>query len=192
MKVRIFYYNLFTIMELQIIKTKIHEIRGMRVMLDFDLALMYSVENKRLKEQVKRNIERFPADFMFQLTDTEWKEVVANCDHLLPSAKFTAVKPYAFTQEGVAMLSGVLRSSTAIQVNINIMRAFVAFRQLAYSNENTQQELNNIKSQIRELIEDVESLNKDHENYETHFDDIYLALAQLAEKKNETRRRIGF
>ncbi len=94
-------------MELQVIQNKIYEIRGERVMLDFDLAEMYGVQTKRLKEQVRRNIERFPDDFMFELTKNEWKEVVANCDHKL---KYSHIAPIAFTQEGVAMLSSVLRS----------------------------------------------------------------------------------
>jgi hypothetical protein len=97
-------------MELQLIQNKIYVLRGIRVMLDFDLALLYRVENRRLKEQVKRNIERFPSDFMFQLTKLEWQEVVAICDNLPENIKYSPVTPLAFTQEGVAMLSGVLRS----------------------------------------------------------------------------------
>jgi preprotein translocase subunit SecA len=90
--------------------------------LDFDLAEIYQVPTKRLKEQVKRNIERFPNDFMFQLSDEEWKELVANCDQLPNSIKHSYIIPLAFTQEGVAMMSGVLRSQKAIRENIKIMR----------------------------------------------------------------------
>jgi len=118
-------------MELQLIQSKIFDLRGLRVILDFDLAQLYEVKNFRLKEQVKRNIERFPSDFMFQLTKQEWQELIAICDNLPENAKYSPVTPYAFTQEGVAMLSGILRSPVAIQVNINIMRAFVAIRQFA-------------------------------------------------------------
>ena len=111
-------------MELQIIQSKIHEIRGQRVMLDFDLAEMYNVQTKRLKEQVRRNINRFPDDFMFQLVKEEWIELVANCDRLPNNIKHSAVTSFAFTEQGVAMLSSVIHSPEAIQVNISIMRAF--------------------------------------------------------------------
>ena len=97
-------------MELPVIQNKIYEIRGFRVMFDFDLASLYNLQNRRLREAVKRNIERFPGDFMFELTKQEWTEVVAICDNLPENAKFSPVTPYAFTQEGVAMLSGILRS----------------------------------------------------------------------------------
>lgn len=170
-------------MELPVIQNKIHEIRGFRVMFDFDLAELYDVKNFRLKEQVKRNIERFPGDFMFQLTKAEWTEVIAICDNLPENAKFSPVTPYAFTQEGVAMLSGILRSPLAIQVNINIMRAFVVIRNYALATSNTEKELIEMKKQIKALTEDMESLGKDHEEYDKHFDDIYIALSELASKK---------
>ena len=182
-------------MELQLIQSKIYELRGLRVMLDFDLAQLYDVKNLRLKEQVKRNIERFPSDFMFQLTKQEWQELIANCDNLPENAKFSPATPFAFTQEGVAMLSGVLRSPLAIQVNINIMRAFVVIRQYAIASTNTEKELVELKKQIKSLCEDVESLGKDHEEYDQHFDDIYLALSQLAAKQkqnNKPQNPIGF
>lgn len=86
-------------MELQVIQNKIYEIRGQRVMLDFDLASLYQVETKRLKEQVKRNIERFPDDFMFILTQNEWTELVANCDQLPKTLKHSYIKPSAFTEK---------------------------------------------------------------------------------------------
>lgn len=98
-------------------------------MLDFDLAEMYGIETKRLKEQVRRNMERFPSDFMFQVSGYEWNQLVANCDQLPPNMKHASAMPFAFTEQGVAMLSGVLRSPQAIEVNINIMRAFVRMRQ---------------------------------------------------------------
>ncbi len=92
-------------------------------MLDFHLAMLYNVETRVLKQQVKRNIERFPDDFMFQLTVIEWKELITNCDNL-GAMKFSPSFPYAFTEQGIAMLSGILRSSKAIKINISIMRAF--------------------------------------------------------------------
>jgi hypothetical protein len=123
--------NINDVAEFSIIRSKIYEIREQRVMLDFDLAEMYEVETKRLKEQVRRNIERFPEDFMFQLTKEEWNELVAICDQLPKNLKHSYIVPIAFTQEGIAMLSGVLRSQKAIQENIKIMRAFVFLRKYA-------------------------------------------------------------
>lgn len=165
-------------MELQIIQNRIYEIRGLNVMLDFDLAEMYNVQTKRLKEQVRRNIERFPSDFMFELTKTEWIELVANCDQLPENLKHSTVTPFAFTQEGVAMLSGVLRSPTAIEVNISIMRAFVALRQyaLGYAELNQKLETFMIETNMQ-------------------FNEIYQALTELAsqkEEENKPRKRIGY
>lgn len=179
--------------DLCVIEDKIYDIRGVRVMLDFDLAEMYEIETRRLKEQVKRNFERFPPDFMFQLSKEEWKELVAKCDNFLPeNIKYSPVPPLAFTQEGVAMLSGILRSPIAIQVNINIMRTFVRMREYLLT-QPEQRHLIELRQQIKHLQEDVECLERDHEEYEKHFDDIYLALAQLAEKsKGSSRRQIGF
>jgi hypothetical protein len=182
-------------MELQLIQSKIYDLRGLRVMLDFDLALLYDVKNFRLKEQVKRNIERFPSDFMFQLTKAEWLELIANCDNLPENAKFSPATPYAFTQEGVAMLSGILRSPLAIQVNINIMRAFVVMRNYALTATNTEKELFTLKKQIKALTEDMESLGNDHEAYDKQFDYIYIALSVLAashKQINKPRNPIGF
>lgn len=118
-------------MELQIIQNRIYEIREQRVMLDFDLAEMYSVKTKVLKQSVKRNIKRFPPDFMFELSEREWNELVTNCDQLPETIKHSYILPFAFTEQGVAMLSSVLKSDTAIEVNISIMRAFVTLRQYA-------------------------------------------------------------
>lgn len=165
-------------MELQIIQNKIYQIRGLNVMLDFDLAEMYNVQTKRLKEQVRRNIERFPSDFMFELTKTEWIELVAICDQLPENLKHSTVTPFAFTQEGVAMLSGVLRSPTAIEVNISIMRAFVALRQyaLGYAELNQRLETFMVETNMQ-------------------FNEIYQALTELASQKEEEskpRKRIGY
>lgn len=165
-------------MELQIIQNRIYQIRGLNVMLDFDLAEMYNVQTKRLKEQVRRNFERFPSDFMFELTKTEWIELVANCDQLPETLKHSTVTPFAFTQEGVAMLSGVLRSPTAIEVNISIMRAFVALRQYAmgYAELNQKLEIFMVETNMQ-------------------FNEIYQALTELASQKeeaNKPRKRIGY
>ena len=165
------------VVELSIIQS-IHEIRGYRVMLDFDLAKRYNVETRRLKEQVKRNIERFPDDFMFQLSKQEWDELIANCDNLPQNIKFSPITPLAFTQEGVAMLSGVLHSKKAIEANIDIMRAFVAMRQYFWG--------------LAELKQDLENFMK---KANLQFHDIYKILDVLVsnkEKLYKSRKQIGF
>ena len=119
-------------MELVTIQNKIYEIRGVKVMLDFDLAEMFQVETKRLKEQVRRNIDRFPLDFMFELTQEEHNSLRSQFATLenRGRGKYSKYQLFAFTQEGVTMLSGILRSPVAVQINIGIMRAFVAVCQL--------------------------------------------------------------
>lgn len=118
-------------MELQVIQRKIYEIRGQRVMLDFDLAELYGTETKFLKRAVKRNMDRFPADFMFELT----KEELENLRYQFGASSWGGIRylPFAFTEHGVAMLSGVLNSSKAIEMNIAVIRAFVALRRYALS-----------------------------------------------------------
>jgi hypothetical protein len=111
------------------IEQRIFVLRGEQVMIDRDLAQLYGVEPKRLGEQVRRNIERFPETFRFHLTETEKNELVANCDRFEP-LKHSSTAPYAFTEQGVAMLSAVLRSDTAVKVSIQIMQAFVSMRRL--------------------------------------------------------------
>jgi len=108
-------------------ETLIFTFRGVKVMVDYDLSLLYNVPTKRLKEQVKRNIQRFPPDFMFILTEFEKSELVANCDRLV-NLKHSSVLPMVFSEQGVAMLSSVLRSEEAIRINIEIMRAFTRYR----------------------------------------------------------------
>ncbi len=117
----------------QSIQSKIYTIRGIQVMLDRDLAALYEVETKRLNEQVKRNKGRFPSEFLFQLTKQEKNQLVANCDRLQP-LKHSTVKPYVFTEHGVAMLSAVLNSKTAIKANIQIIKTFVNIRKVISSN----------------------------------------------------------
>ena len=167
-------------MQLQVIQTKIYEVRGQKVMLDFDLAELYETETRTLKQSVKRNMNRFPTDFMFQLTKIEWQEVITICDNLLKSIKYSPVAPYAFTEQGVAMLSGILNSDKAIDVNIAIMRAFIALKQFALTNT----ELNN---KLKEL----------ENTYNKQFKDVYEAINYLLQKnKQETnqkeRKQIGY
>jgi len=184
-------------LEHQNIQNLVYEVRGKNIMLDFDLATMYQVETKRLKEAVRRNIERFPDDFMFQLTKNEWNELVANCDQLPPNLKHSYIIPSAFTQEGVAMLSGVLRSPVAIAANIRIMRAFVAVRQLILNppvNEvkELQNEFKKLKEYIEESFADQNDINEDTR---MQLELINESLAELQSKNkalNKPRNPIGF
>lgn len=139
---------------LEPIKRKIYEIRGRRVMLDSDLARMYQVETKNLKRAVRANIERFPDDFMFELTKDEYDALRCNI--------FTSNKrggnrylPFAFTREGIAMLSGLLRSEIAVQANINIMRAFFQMQEALLIVSNTQLQLEQIRAEIKQLRTDM-------------------------------------
>lgn len=160
--------------ELVIIENKIYEIRGQKVMLDFDLAEMYQVETKNLNKAVKRNIERFPEDFMFQLTSEE----MANLRFQIGTSSWggTRYLPFAFTEQGVAMLSGILRSPQAVEVNINIMRAFVHMRQYLLSHV-SRQELDELKQRIEYLEEDISS---DRENNENQFGELFTAFTKVS------------
>jgi hypothetical protein len=166
-------------MELQVIQNKICEIRGQKVLFDFELAQLYEVENRTLKQAVKRNIERFPQDFMFIITEKEVNELVSQS--VIPSKKHLGgAMPFAFTEQGVAMLSCILRSKKAIEVNISIMRAFVFMRQYALSHKDL-----------------TEKLKKLEEKYDKQFSDVFDAMNYLLQKdKQETaqreRKRIGF
>ena len=167
-------------MQLQIIQKKIYEIRKLKVMLDFDLAELYKVENRALKQAVKRNINRFPIDFMFQLSKREWHELITICDNLPDTIKFSPATPFAFTEQGVAMLSGILKSKKAVQVNIAIMRAFVFIRQYALTHKDLTEKLNELELR-----------------YNRQFADVYEALNYLmAEKQRhddwEKRKQIGY
>jgi DNA-binding PadR family transcriptional regulator len=174
-------------MEIAVIQNKIYEIRGQKVMIDRDLAEMYGVQTKALNQAVKRNIERFPEDFMFQLTTEEtqnWKSQIVTTNSIKMGLRRN---PYAFTELGVAMLSSVLTSKIAIQVNIGIMRAFVAVRQYLLSANNPTQEIEDLKQRVKELEESSEdTLAADlSEDTRKELDDIYLALTELAEKKKK-------
>lgn len=167
-------------MELQKIQTKIYEVRGQKVMLDFDLADMYEVENRALKQAVKRNLDRFPADFMFQLSKNEWQELITNCDNLPEGVKFSPATPFAFTEQGVAMLSSVLKSKKALQVNIAIMRAFVFMRQYALNHKDLTDKLKELETK-----------------YDKQFKDVYEAINYLVKKDKlqtaqKERKRIGY
>ncbi len=182
-------------MELQIIQNKIYEIRGQRVMLDFDLAKMYDVETRVLNQSVKRNIERFPIDFMFQLTENEWG--IMSSQFVMTSKRPKSALPLVFTEHGVTMLSSILRSSTAIQINIQIVRAFIAVRKLLAANPadrvtQLQTEFKELKAYIEEVFTDYNDINEDTR---MQIELINQSLAELhADKKQKTkpRNKIGF
>ena len=167
-------------MDLQIIQNKIFEVRGCRVMLDYHLAELYQVETRALKQAVKRNIERFPSDFMFVLTQEEANLLLSigvSQNVIPPAYNFGVAMPMAFTEQGVAMLSSVLRSKVAIEVNISIMRAFVLMRQLVIGYE--------------ELLKRIEELEV---STDVQFNELYQALTQLLSqsKQQKERRPVGF
>ncbi|MFP5154630.1 ORF6N domain-containing protein [Bacteroides clarus] len=182
-------------MEIAVIQNKIYEIRGQKVMLDKDLAELYQVEVRVLNQSVKRNIKRFPPDFMFQLSEDEWGNLKSQ--FVTSSWGGTRKLPFAFTEQGLAMLSGILNSDIAISVNISIMRAFVAIRK-ALPQVNTNKELEELKQRVKELEESSEdtlsAINDLSEDTRRELDDIYLALTELAEKKKKQpeRNKIGY
>ena len=190
--------------EIQTIQSKIYEIRGQRVMLDRDLAAMYGVETKRLNEAVRRNMKRFEGDdFMFRLTKDEATQVALRSQFAtLNNGRGSNIKylPYAFTELGVAMLSSVLKSETAINVNREIMRAFVEFRHLATSLPipSTAADVAQLRKDFEDLKLDIEDILHDqndiNESTRQQLDAISTALAELQSKepRQKPRRRIGF
>jgi len=166
-------------MELEIIKKSILEIRGKKVMLDMDLAKLYEVETRVLKQAVRRNMERFPEDFMLTLDQSEIQNLVSQ--NVIPTINhFGGALPFAFTEQGIAMLSSVLKSKTAIQINISIMRAFVMIRQFAL----TYQELN----------EKLMALEKKHNQKFTDIDQVlnYLIKKEQLKTQQTTRKQVGY
>lgn len=178
-----------------IIQSKIYEIRGQQVMIDKDLAGLYQVEVKRLNESVKRNLKRFPEDFMFQLTAEEWQNLKSQ--FATSSWGGTRKLPYAFTELGVSMLSSILNSELAIEVNINIMRAFVAVRRFIANPpvdrvSELQNELKELKSYIEEVFTDYNDINEDTR---MQLELINRTLAELQAQKSladSPRNPIGF
>ena len=181
-------------MDLQIIQNKIYELRGQKIMLDYDLAELYEVETKALNQAVKRNIKRFPIDFMFRLSINEWETMRSQIaiakkeNETIRSQIVTASQrkrnvsatPYAFTEQGLAMLSGILNSEKAIDVNIAIMRAFVFIRKYALSHKDLTAKLKELESK-----------------YDRQFKDVYEALNYLLQKdkhpkKYKERKRIMY
>ncbi|MCR4593006.1 MAG: ORF6N domain-containing protein [Bacteroidaceae bacterium] len=186
--------------EIQIIQSKIYEIRGQRVMLDRDLAELYHVTTGNLNKAVKRNIRRFPPDFMFQLDKEEFTKLKNDLvfQNGISSWGGTRKLPFAFTEQGLAMLSGILNSDIAIDVNISIMRAFVALRRMAATLPNTASDVAQLRKDFEELKLDIEDILRDqneiNEDTRLQLDAISTALAALQSKepKQKPRRKIGF
>ena len=184
--------------DLIIVQNLIYEIRGQKVMLDFDLARLYQVETKALNQAVKRNAERFPSDFMFRLTAEE----VLNMRSQIVTAlkRNTSAPPFAFTEQGVAMLASVLKSPIAVAASISIMRAFVQVRQYLLTSASMSAELNELRAKVDLLAmqqeENLGAVNDLSEDVRKDIDNLYLAIGELSsrmeEKKREPQRKIGF
>ena len=184
--------------ELILVQNLIHEFRGKKVMLDFDLARLYQVETRVLNQSVKRNLKRFPSDFMFQLTEEEW--LTNSSQIVMTSNRPKSALPYAFTEQGVAMLSGLLKSDVAIAANIAIMRAFVQIREYLLAASTVSAELKELRAKVDLLAlqreDDLGAVNDLSEDVRKDIDNLYLAIGELSsrmeEKKVEPRRKIGF
>ena len=159
------------------VENKIYIIRGQKVMVDRDLAELYGVKTKVLNQAVRRNIDRFPADFMFKLTKQEKEQLVTNCDHL-EDLKYSYQNMYAFTESGVAMLSSALKSKRAVQVNIQIMRAFTKLRKFMASHT--------------EIARRLKNLENKYKNHDVEIAAIFDAIRKMIESEEKPKNRIGF
>jgi hypothetical protein len=181
--------------QIEIIQSKIYEIRGQRVMLDFDLAEMYGTETKYLKRAVKNNLKRFPSDFMFELTKEEFESL--RCKNSTSKRGGTRYLPFAFTEHGVAQLSSVLNSEIAIEVNIQIIRAFIAVRQLVYNVPTDkvgqlQKEVRELRQYIDEVMADQNDINEDTRMQLELINQTLAELQTERKREDKPRRRIGF
>jgi len=170
----------------QKILNRIYVIRGEKIMLDRDLAEMYGVETRVLNQSIKRNLSRFPKDFMFQLSEKEFKNLISQ--NVTSSWGGTRKLPYAFTEQGVAMLSSVLNSETAIEVNIRIIRVFTKMRAFALTHKE-------ILMQLAKLEKEVSSNNRNTEKNSRDIENIFMVLKELIEKQQKPlppRNKIGF
>ena len=168
-------------MELELIKNSILEIRGKRVILDYELAKLYEVETKALKQAVRRNIDRFPEDFMFQLTKEEWKLLRSQSVTLeIGKGHHPKYLPFAFTEQGVAMLSAVLNSQRAVQTSVLIMRAFVLMRQWALEYQDLQEKLTDLEKRFGQKFTDIEQVLN------------YLIQKDQNQVQQVGRKKIGF
>lgn len=189
-----------------IVQNLIYEIRGQKVMLDADLARLYGIETRELKQAVRRNIKRFPADFMLELDIEEYNAMIACSRSQIVTldkkgrGSNVKYKPFVFTELGVAMLSSVLKSETAIQANIGIMRAFVQVRQYLLTTASMSAELKELRAKVDLLAmqqeENLGAVNDLSEDVREDIDNLYLAIGELSsrieEKKREPQRKIGF
>ena len=170
------------------IESRIQVIRGLRVMIDVDLATLYGVQTKRLNEQVKRNRDRFPSDFLFQLTLDEKAEVVANCDHL-QNLKFSKTLPFAFTEHGAIQAANVLASSQAVEMGIYVVRAFVQLRQSLSANVD-------VAKRLADLEMKTESLEMSHDTFSRNtrlqLRQLLDAVRELTTPPEPPKRPIGF
>jgi len=169
------------------IAKRILTIRGQRVMIDRDLAELYEVQTKRLNEAVKRNLKRFPKDFIFQLTDEEQQYVVANCDHL-KNLKYSYQNAFVFTEHGVTMLASILNSDKAIEINVQVVRAFIQLRQYAIAQTSKTKEIEELRKMLMLHIENCD--NKFSEQ-QKHINAIITVLNNLIEQPKE-HKKIGF
>ena len=161
----------------ELIETKIFLIRGEKVMVDRDLAKLYDVETKYLNRQVKRNIKRFPGEFMFRLTTKEKNELVTKC-HRFKTMKHSSALPYTFTEHGVAMLASILKSETAVKISIQIIKVFIQLRQML--------------SAHKELAYKLSQLERKIEKHDKEIQSIFEAIRQLMAIPKKPKRRIGF
>jgi len=167
-------------MELQKIETKIYEVRRQKVMFDFDLAELYEVETRILNQAVKRNIDIFPDDFMFQLTKKEWETMLSQIVMTYPIKRPKTALPLAFTEHGVAMLANVLKSKKARQISIAIVRAFIALKQFALTHKELTEKLKELENKYNKKFKDVyETIN-------------YLLQKDKHETEQKERKQIGF
>ncbi len=166
-------------MTLDTIHGKIHSLRGIQVIIDSDLAKLYQVETRALKQAVRRNLDRFPPDFMFEISETEIEQMVSQ--FVIPSKSyFGGAKPFAFSEQGVAMLSSVLKSQTAIQVNIQIMRVFASIRQFSLNNIELAQKIKELEATCNKQFQDIfEALD-------------YLLKIEQLQKTETDRPKIGY
>ena len=189
----------------QSVQQRILVVRGQQVLMDFQLAQLYGVETRVLKQAVRRNLERFPEDFMFRLTQDEAKALINNIRSqfvmLEEDAEFYfRYSPFAFTEQGVAMLSSVLRTPTAVQINIEIMRAFIAARRLLVQNQEHEMAINELKLKMQMLEDALENnlgaVNDLSEEMRKEIDNIYEAIGALSIKQKQLqskpRREIGY
>jgi phage regulator Rha-like protein len=170
-------------MENNLIQQRIYEVRGEMVMLDFDLAYLYEVDTKILNQAVKRNIDRFPADFMFRLTASEWKEMMSQIAISSTVNRRKDAAPFAFTEHGVAMISGVLKSEKAVKMNISIIRLFIEMKRVLIKNATIKGQLQEMRERIGE--HDVQ-LNKIYDTIE------HLLDLSISKVKWDERNKIGF